>query len=120
MKHLLVLILALSLFNCSSQNESITSNDLGWLLNADPELDAKQAIKSGDLRYFGVVGMSIQVPFFNRECISNDRVNFIQISDLVESYEQEKLQAIAPIYAFNYNLYMSKYYKKHNLKDCGS
>jgi len=120
MKYLLVVILALSLFNCSSQNESIASNDLRWLLNADPEIDAKKAIESGDLRFFGVIGMSIQVPLFNRECISNDRVNFIQISDLVESYEQEKLQAIAPIYAFNYNLHMSKYYKQHSLKDCGS
>jgi len=120
MKYLLILLLVFSLVNCSSNKESTISKELSWLLNADPEREAKKAIKSGDLRYLGIVGISIQVPFFNRECINEDRVRFIQISDLVDSYEQIKLQAIAPVYAKSYNYHMLQYYKRNKLNQCGT
>jgi hypothetical protein len=38
----------------------------------------------------------------------------------VNSYEQEKLQAIAPIYAENFNLYMLKHWNAHGIKRCDS
>jgi len=120
MKYLLILLLVFSLVNCSSNKGSTISKELSWLLNAVPEREANKAIKSGDLRYLGIVGISIQVPLFNRECINEDRVRFIQISDLVDSYEQIKLQAIAPVYAESYNYHMLQYYKRNKLNQCGT
>ncbi|MBD1391208.1 hypothetical protein IC617_17415 [Neiella sp. HB171785] len=103
---------------CQEANQ--IEKDLEWLLHADPVKDAKKAISVGDLRYVGTIGMFADVPWFAPECISEETVRLIQVSDLVESYEQNKLQAIAPVYATAYNYQILQYQKKHGLKQCDS
>lgn len=118
MKLKLVFLLILFLSGCQETNKF--EEDLRWLLYADPIKDAKLALSEGDTRYFGVVGMFINVPLFDENCITEKTVRFIRISDLIESYEQNKLQAIAPVYAEAYNFQILQYQKDNGQKQCGS
>jgi hypothetical protein len=95
-------------------------NDLSWLLTAEPSLDAEQAIHQGDLRYIGISGMFISVPFVDNKCINENTVRLIRVSDVIESYEQKKLQAIAPIYAEAYNFKILQHQKKQGQSQCGT
>ena len=120
MKLLIPFLVMFSLLGCENKFESRVTEDLRWLLNADPKDDFEKSIASGDRRFVGVIGMFITVPYFDEECITDDKVRLIQISDMVDSYEQEKLQAIAPIYASTFNLYMLKHWNTHGIKPCDS
>ena len=106
------------LVGCATSNE--IEGELSWVLNANPEKDADLAIRKGDIRLYGIAGMFINVPFFDESCISNEKVKFIQISDLIESYEQNKLQVIAPVYAEAYNFRMLQHWKSIGKKQCDS
>ncbi|GIU36036.1 hypothetical protein TUM3794_04570 [Shewanella colwelliana] len=120
MKLRILFLVIFSLLGCEYRGESKISEELKWLLNADPKEDFEKSIASGDRRFVGVIGMFITVPYFDEECITDDKVRLIQISDMVDSYEQEKLQAIAPIYASTFNLYMLKHWNTHGIKPCDS
>ncbi|MEM5495827.1 hypothetical protein WNY77_00310 [Paraglaciecola mesophila] len=120
MKLLIPFLVMFSLLGCEDKFDSRITEDLRWLLDADPKEDFEKSISSGDLRFVGVIGMFSTVPYFDEKCVTEDKVRFIQISDMVNSYEQEKLQAIAPVYASNFNLYMLKHWNEHGIKRCDS
>jgi hypothetical protein len=120
MKLLIFLLVLFSLLGCEDKFDNRVTDELRWLLIADPEEDFEKSIADGDLRFVGVIGMSRTVPYFDEKCVTEEKVRFIQISDMVNSYEQEKLQAIAPIYAENFNLYMLKHWNAHGIKRCDS
>lgn len=117
-KIIVTIVAVLLLVGCAAKSE--IEGELAWLLHAEPEKDAELAIRKGDIRFIGVVGMFFSVPFFEETCVTNEKVRFIQISDLIESYEQRKLQAIAPIYAEAYNFRMLQHWKSLGKKQCDS
>ena len=81
---------------------------LQWLDAADPQNDAKQAIKKGDLRLLGLATRAVNIPgvkkdesyLYEKEC----GVQLIDgISDVIRSDEHLRLMQKARSYALKYN-----------------
>jgi hypothetical protein len=81
---------------------------LQWIDGADPQLDADQAVKQGDLRLLGLATRSVNIPGvkktdtikYETEC----GVQLIEgISDVVRSDEHLRLMQKARSYALKYN-----------------
>jgi hypothetical protein len=125
MRNLLVLIfLSLFLTACveskfdKAQSEVI--KQLEWLNDANPQVDFVKAIQKSDFRFFGVYGRSMFVPGINIKCLNQDKdIRFIEgTSDAYQGYEHEKLNAIAWVYADNYNIRMLRYLQERDEFKC--
>ena len=108
------LLLATSLFlvlnACSTSSKALDPyvQKLQWLDAADPQTDAQQAIKMGDLRLLGLAMRSLTIPgvevdqiyVYEQKC----GVQLIDgISDVVRSDEHLRLMQKARSYALKYN-----------------
>ncbi len=118
-KFIYLTVVIVVLASCTNTKVEKRDNGLEWLLEANPETDAKKAIRSGDLRFIGLVGMLLkEVPRIDKNCDPGGNVRYISLDDVINSYEERKLQAIAPIYAEAYNHYIMQYGRENNVHVC--
>ncbi|MCW8092250.1 hypothetical protein [Alteromonas sp. ASW11-130] len=118
-KAICLIVAIIFLASCTDAKVGERDNGLEWLLKANPEIDAKKAIRSGDTRFIGVMGMLLKVvPRIDKNCDPGRNVRYINIDDVINSYEERKLQAIAPVYAEAYNHYMLQYGRENNVQVC--
>jgi hypothetical protein len=88
-------------------------DQLRWLDNADPIIDAQNAVKNGDNRLKAVAGYTILVPGvpFKKEDEYREKFGIVVIpgtSDSIESEEDERLNGVAIEYAKRYNMEVMK------------
>ena len=95
---------------CANSSMKIDPNvqKLQWLDAADPQNDAQQAIKKGDLRLLGLATRTVNIPGVKTEEINKYEeacgVQLIEgISDVVRSDEHLRLMQKARSYALKYN-----------------
>jgi hypothetical protein len=111
MKHfLIVTALVMAVSGCATDSKALDPNvqKLQWLDAADPQSDAQQAIKTGDLRLLGMATRSINIPGVSQDQIlkyeTKCGVQLIEgISDVVRSDEHLRLMQKARSYALKYN-----------------
>lgn len=98
------------LFGCSTNSKALDPHvqKLQWLDAADPQNDAKQAIKVGDLRLLGLATRSLNIPGISKEesykYEEKCGVQLIDgVTDVVRSDEHLRLMQKARSYALKYN-----------------
>lgn len=107
---LIVAALVLAMTGCATDSKALDPNvqKLQWLDAADPQADAQQAIKTGDLRLLGMATRSVSVPGVETDEIlkyeTQCGVQLIDgISDVIRSDEHLRLMQKARSYALKYN-----------------
>ena len=107
---LLTMSLFTFLFGCSTSSKALDPyvQKLQWLDAADPQNDAKQAIKVGDLRLLGLATRTLSIPGINKaESYKYEEKCGVQlidgVSDVVRSDEHLRLMQKARSYALKYN-----------------
>jgi hypothetical protein len=124
MNNLILGVLIISLFGCEkSEFEVAQANEIEkmeWLLHASPSDDFVRAINTKDFRFIGLYGNTSSVPNINKSCINMEvDVNFIEgSSEILIGYEHVKFNAIAHVYADDYNLRMLRYLEENQLYKC--
>ena len=95
---------------CSTSSKALDPlvQKLQWLDAADPQNDAQQAIKKGDLRLLGLATRTVNIPGITKvESYKYEKVCGVQlidgISDVVRSDEHLRLMQKARSYALKYN-----------------
>ena len=81
---------------------------LQWLDTADPQADARQAVKQNDLRLLGLATRAVNIPGIDAdEMLSYEQSCGVQliegVSDVVRSDEHLRLMQKARSYALQYN-----------------
>lgn len=106
----MVAALVLAMTGCATHSKALDPNvqKLQWLDAADPQADAQQAIKTGDLRLLGIATRSVSIPSVEPDQIltyeTKCGVQLIDgISDIVRSDEHLRLMQKARSYALTYN-----------------
>jgi hypothetical protein len=104
----LVSLLTLAVLSCASTPKDPYVQKLQWLDAADPQTDAQEAIKKGDLRLLGLAARSVNIPGVSEEDTlayeTKCGVQLIEgISDVVRSDEHLRLMQKARSYALSYN-----------------
>ena len=89
---------------------------LQWLDAADPQADANQAVKQGDLRLLGLATRSVNIPGVTKdETLKYEESCGVQliegISDVVRSDEHLRLMQKARSYALKYNAVIKQHCK---------
>lgn len=107
---LIIATLVLAMTGCATDSKALDPNvqKLQWLDAADPQADAQQAIKTGDLRLLGMATRSVSIPGVATDDIlkyeTKCGVQLIDgISDVVRSDEHLRLMQKARSYALKYN-----------------
>ncbi len=107
---LLASCLVLAFGGCSTNSKALDPyvQKLQWLDAANPQNDAEQAIKVGDLRLLGLAMRSVNIPGVKKEDSYKYEekcgVQLIEgISDVVRSDEHLRLMQKARSYALKYN-----------------
>lgn len=111
MKYLLLsTTLFLLMGGCSTSSKALDPfvQKLQWLDAADPQKDAQQAIKKGDLRLLGLATRTVNIPGVKKdESYKYEKKCGVQlidgISDVVRSDEHLRLMQKARSYALKYN-----------------
>ena len=107
MRTFIILIALLASSGLAAENASNVEN-LKWLKDAEPTVDAKKALEKGDLRLKAVYGYSLYIPGTKPEQFTNykNKYGVMPIegtSDVIESEEHKKLNHLAVEYAEQYN-----------------
>jgi len=117
-------IIILSLFFINGCKEDLNSNalihkQLNDIYRADPLLDFQRDLKNNKLAFKGLHANGLLVPIIS-ECLKKEyKINIIPgTSHMLQSYDQAKLQAIAQVYAEDYNSRMLSYIAEHKLSKC--
>jgi hypothetical protein len=89
---------------------------LQWLDAADPQADAQQAVKTGDLRLLGMATRSINIPGVEADQVMKYEAKcgyqlIDGFSDVVSSDEHLRLMQKARSYALKYNTIIMTYCK---------
>jgi hypothetical protein len=97
-----------SILGCASTPNDPYVQKLQWLDAADPQKDAQEAIKKGDLRLLGLATRSVNIPGVTQEeTLAYEQKCGVQliegISDVVRSDEHLRLMQKARSYALSYN-----------------
>ena len=107
---LIIAVLVFAITACATDSKELDPNTqkLQWLDAADPQADAQQAIKTGDLRLLGMATRSVSIPGVETNRIlkyeTKCGVQLIEgISDVVRSDEHLRLMQKARSYALKYN-----------------
>ena len=122
-KKLICSALIILLFGCEKSEFEVAQAKevvkMEWLLHASPSDDVEDAIKKKDFRFIGLYGITNIVPRINKSCINMETdVNFIEgSSEILIGYEHIKFNAIAHVYAEDYNFRMLRYLEK-DLSKC--
>lgn len=108
------------LISACNTNTSSPKIDLNYLYYANPAEDVKDAISKKDYRFYGIYGASLRVPYISRKCINVDKDIKIMAgnSEVTISYEEKNFNALAQVYAENYNFHMMIYLKDKGLYQC--
>ena len=123
-KNLIFSVLILFLLGCEKSEFEVAQakevEKMKWLLHASPSDDFERAINKKDFRFIGLYGMTNIVPNITKSCINiKTDVNFIEgSSEMLIGYEHVKLNAIAHVYADDYNLRMLRYLEEKQLYKC--
>ena len=104
----LTAFLLIAISGCASTPKDPYVQKLQWLDAADPQTDAQEAIKKGDLRLLGLVGRSVNIPGVSNEETPEYEIKCgVQlidgVSDVVRSDEHLRLMQKARSYALSYN-----------------
>jgi hypothetical protein len=104
----LISLLVIALTGCASTPEDPYVQKLQWLDAADPQNDAQEAIKKGDLRLLGLAARTINIPgVSNEDSLKYESKCGVQLidgfSDVVRSDEHLRLMNKARSYALSYN-----------------
>ena len=106
----LINLLALFIIGCATQSGGMDPyvQKLQWLDAADPQTDAQQALKKGDLRLLGLATHSVNIPgVVKEETLKYETKCGVQliegISDVIRSDEHLRLMQKARSYALQYN-----------------
>jgi len=124
MKTLILGVLIILLFGCEKSEFEVAQTKeiekMEWLLHASPSDDFESAINKKDFRFIGLYGNASSVPNLSKSCINmKTDVNFIEgSSEVLLGYEHAKLNAIAHVYADDYNLRMLRYLEEKQLFKC--
>lgn len=112
MKTFIFILFLMLIFSCNG----VEREDISNLYFADPTKDLEEDIKAGSLKFKGVAGLRTYYPLAD-ECLLEEFGGEVlsRTAEVLESYEQQKLQAIAVVYAENYNLELSVYIETNNL-----
>ena len=107
-KRILALLLMISLGACAGSQLSEPEKQLGWLRDADPELDAKTAISRGDFRLMAMAQRSLVIPGVSPDASRKYElkcgVNIMQgVSDVIYNKGHLELMKMAHKYALRYN-----------------
>ncbi len=107
---LLICILLGLLIGCAGSGNEIDPyvQKLQWLDAADPQADAEQAIRQGDLRLLGMATRAVNIPGIDQaQTLEYEEACGVQliegISDVVRSDEHLRLMQNARSYALKYN-----------------
>ena len=114
-----IILISVLLSSCTT----ININNLEWVLTADPQADAISSVRDGDNRLIGIAGILEQfnrVPLIDTSCKYGKNVKYLQMDDVIDSYKEEKSQAIAPVYAKAYNYHLINHLKSKNISVCNS
>lgn len=116
-KHVMVFLLIIMTASCGRDSSRI---DLNYLYHANPTEDVKKSIEIKDYRFYGVYEYSVQIPNVQRKCVNVDLdVKMIAgTSDASLTYEEEKLNTLALVYARAYNTQMIGYLQDQGLYKC--
>jgi hypothetical protein len=113
-----IIIILFFLIGCVTDSKALDPNiqKLQWLDAADPQADAQQAVKTGDLRLLGMATRSINLPGVKADQVMkyDEKCGFQLIdgiSDVVRSDEHLRLMQKARSYALTYNTVIMKYCK---------
>jgi len=93
-----------------SATGSFSDPDLAYVEFADPVEDVNRAVAAGDFRFVAIDGLGRFVPFIDdnypemSSALGDDLKVVRGTSDFNQSYWEEKVNAIARVYAENYNL----------------
>lgn len=119
-KKIFLLISLLVIYGCQNSEFDTTSKDMDWLYRANPIDDFEKAVKHNDYRFVGIYGYSITVPGIPLKClnIKKDVKPIEGTSDSSSSYEERKFNAIARVYADDYNFQLLKYLEGEKLFIC--
>ncbi len=102
-----------------SNVDDLISEQLNEIYQADPIYDFEQAIRNKDTKFKGLNVGRLVVPIVSGCLIDEFKVDVISgTSDAIENYEHAKLQAVARVYAEDYNLRMLRYIVENNLSKC--
>ncbi len=109
-----------SVLGCENSDLNSTVVDVNWIYEANPVDDVKKAVEVNDFRFLGVYGYSLIVPGLKLECIDIEQdVKPIEgTSDSYSSYEEEKFNAVAKIYADYYNFQLMRHLKDNEIFNC--
>jgi hypothetical protein len=124
MKNLILGVLIILLFGCEKSEFEVAQatevEKMEWLLHASPSDDFESAINKKDFRFIGLYGNTSSVPNISKSCINiKTDVNFIKgSSETLYGYEHVKLNAIAHVYASDYNFRMLRYLEEKQLFKC--
>lgn len=110
----------LGVCGCQSTDSNNSTIDVGRLYVADPLDDFRKSVENKDYRFVGIYGYALSVPGVNPICIDPDRdVKLIEgTSDTYSSYEEEKFNVVARVYADHYNFQLKQYLKGRNMYSC--
>lgn len=123
-KNLILGVLVILLFGCEKSEFEVAQSKevekMKWLLHASPSDDFESAINKKDFRFIALYGTTNIVPKINKSCINMKRdVKFIEgSSEILIGYEHVKLNAIAHVYADDYNFRMLRYLEENQLFKC--
>jgi hypothetical protein len=114
----IVTVILFFIIGCATDSKALDPNvqKLQWLDAADPQADARQAVKTGDLRLLGMATRSINIPGVKADqVIKYDEKCGFQlidgISDVVRNDEHLRLMQKARSYALKYNTVIMSYCK---------
>ena len=114
MKEISCVIVFLIICGCQGDFSGTTEAETAWLYKADPLEELKEAIKLNDYRFIGIYRYSLTVPGVPLKCIDleTDVRPIKGTSDAFSSYEEEKFNAIATVYADYYSFQLKKIWNK--------
>ena len=122
MKNILILVSVVFVCSCGNGDKTTYSEQTKRLLFADPEMDFRSAIEARDYRFMGVYGYSISSPGVSITCVDPgvDIKPIEGTSDATDNYEARLFNAVARVYAKEYNFKMKMYLRENRGFECSS
>ena len=118
MNKYLFFVVCLMIYGCENVFDDKSSRD--WIYEAHPRDEVEKAIRRGDFRFMGVNGYSIIAPGVHKKCLDYPSdINVIDgTSEFTTSYEDEKFNVVAEVYADFYNFLLRKYLESEKGFEC--